>query len=1022
MLIIDNISDLHLIKYINPKEASGNILVTTTLQAFGNIVFPIELIEMSEEESVKFLLYRARIASDNKSISPEDIRVAQKIAVNFGGLPLAIDQVGAYIEELHVSLNDCISIYKEEPLELLGRRGDFALDHECVARTFLVTVEKIKHNAIAIDILQVLALLSENSIPLEIFYDGARYLGDHISPISSSKHKLAETLGLICRFSLIKRNSKTNTIEIHKLVQDVLKFSMGNELKLLWIERIIQSIASVFPFIDYKNWLSCQRLIPHATLLVFYIKSYNIESVAASDLLVKLGLYFYQQADYSQSENYLTKAMEIANKIVEPESVLIIESNLYLGMLYLKQNKFSEAITLFQQNLEVSQKTYGINHDLVLKNMHNLAVCYAEVHNFKEAEELLSKSMTIEKEIIEESSSIASTFHNLASIYYSVGEYKKAKEFFLKALSTSEKSFGKDSLEVAHVLNGLSALNISEADFDEAEKNCKQALNIRKTIYLYGHPDTATSLERLATIYIRCNRLDEAESLIIEALSLLKNFFGENHLDVAESLYCLADILRLKENYEEAKRNLLEALEIRVTLLPSNSTKLADSYLAVGQFFYNINSLDDAADYFTKAKEIYIQHFDLEHKRIITVDYNLAATKYKQGFVKEAIPLLITSFSKLASLQDFNVLATTSDFIHILIFFYENNEPIDLIPDWKSILCSIEKTLNPHHPDLETIYKHIGFCLFNKKQYIEATPYAEKALSINEQIYGKDSIKTFPNLFNLAKVYSEAGKVDEAEKMWQRLLLIQRNTYGSQHIETATTLFYIGLFYCHKKNYKVAETYLYRSLNIRKTLLGEKHFLVAEPLNALGLISYDISNYIKAKDFYTRSLEILEEPNNIDNTDSQPILLEVLTNLAQLYIAICLSTPKVIKLSNNIEVKNPDRKFNLEYISKAENFAKRAYNLMINLKNPEPLRLADVRENLASSYYIQKKNYSEASKLLEECLAIREKYLGLNNRPVALACANLALVYEKLGKLEEAKSMKAKSKSICDNLKIKPFN
>lgn len=1027
MLIVDNITNLSLIKNIVPREIHGDLLLTTTIRSFGNTVLPIELKEFTVEEGTEFLLHRARIISQNsstESISDKDAQSAKTIVTALGGLPLAIDQAGAYIEELHVSLKDYESIYQEETLELLNRRGKFALDHQSVVRTFLLAVDKIKENTIAKDILEVMALLSENSIPLEIFSDSASHLGNNIGLISNSKHQLNEALALIFNFSLIKRNPTTDTVEIHKLVQQTLKASMETELQLTWIKRIIDAISDIFPYVTYKNWPKCKRLFPHATLIASYIKSLKIESSASAYLLLQLGYYCYEQAYYSQAKNYFLEAIEIANKVANSEDILIEQGNSFLGLVSVKQGNFSEAITFFQKSLEIKKQRYDIKDNLA-PHMHNLAVCYLELNRSQEAEEILSQCVSSPEETMEEPYRLATATHNLASVYHKLRKYQKSQELFLKALSISTRAFGNDSIEVAHVIYGLSSLNYSTNDFIEAEKTCLRALNIRRKIYTDGHPDVASCLQLLANIYIKTEKFFEAKPLIFEALTWSKEFFGETHLHTAELLTLLAQVLYFEEKYEEAEETWLKILKIQEDLLSTSNSIIANTCVNIGRFYYYIKSFEHAETYSLKAKDIYLQHFGSENKEIAVVNYNLAAIKYNQGLVKEARPLLFSSFSNLAHLLGFDNPKTASCFIELLRFCHENNESLDQIENWQSMLSAIEKSPNSKHLDLGRIYTSIGGCYCNQKQYLKAKPYFEKALSVDETIYGKDNIKTCSSLGDVAKTYSQTGNITEAKQIWYRLLSIKEKFYGSQNLETATTLYEIGIFQTENKNYKEAETYFYRSLNIRKTLLGEKDSLVAKSLNALGVVFFENKDYDKAKQFYNRSLEILEKPNNKkEKTVDELLLSEVLINLSQVHINIYIRdrNNKHNNSSNLIESTMISKSLLRNNLIKAENFAKKALDLFNNLKNSEELRLADIQENLAGSYYLQGKNYNQAKDLFKECLTIRKKILGLNNRLVAVTYANLALVHEKLHEPKKAKSMKDISKKICDKLKIKPFS
>jgi len=65
-----------------------------------------------------------------------DQAVAMDIVRAMDGLPLALDQAGAYIEETGESLSNYLTIYQQQRAELLKRRGGIVPDHPSVATTW----------------------------------------------------------------------------------------------------------------------------------------------------------------------------------------------------------------------------------------------------------------------------------------------------------------------------------------------------------------------------------------------------------------------------------------------------------------------------------------------------------------------------------------------------------------------------------------------------------------------------------------------------------------------------------------------------------------------------------------------------------------------------------------------------------------------------------------------------------------------------------------------------------------------
>lgn len=102
LVIMDNVEDIDLVKQFLPPTHHGSFLFTTRMQALGALASPLEMQPMTVEEGIRFLLRRVRRLDPTvplEQVASEDEAYAREIVVTMGGLPLALDQAGAYIEE-----------------------------------------------------------------------------------------------------------------------------------------------------------------------------------------------------------------------------------------------------------------------------------------------------------------------------------------------------------------------------------------------------------------------------------------------------------------------------------------------------------------------------------------------------------------------------------------------------------------------------------------------------------------------------------------------------------------------------------------------------------------------------------------------------------------------------------------------------------------------------------------------------------------------------------------------------------
>lgn len=97
-----------------PTGGEGHILLTTRASATGNIAPSVALEKMNSEEGSLLLLRRAKRLSPHAQLAEAETSTraqAQVIVQVLDGLPLVLDQAGAYIEETSCGLAGYLELY-----------------------------------------------------------------------------------------------------------------------------------------------------------------------------------------------------------------------------------------------------------------------------------------------------------------------------------------------------------------------------------------------------------------------------------------------------------------------------------------------------------------------------------------------------------------------------------------------------------------------------------------------------------------------------------------------------------------------------------------------------------------------------------------------------------------------------------------------------------------------------------------------------------------------------------------------
>lgn len=255
LLIFDNADDLAVVRAFLPPAHKGHILLTSRVQAAGGLARRIEIETMGPEEGALLLLRRASLIDTHVSfeqVSPAHRETALEIVRELGGLPLALDQAGAYIEESSCHLTDYLRLYRQQRSALLARRGGLTADHpEPVMTTWSLSFRQVEQaDALAADLLRLCAFLDPDAIPEEILAEAIHEMDTTSDAVSPGELRLNDALAALLRFSLIRRNAETRTLAIHRLVQAVIQDTMDKDAQREWAGRGAKIVKRVFPQIS----------------------------------------------------------------------------------------------------------------------------------------------------------------------------------------------------------------------------------------------------------------------------------------------------------------------------------------------------------------------------------------------------------------------------------------------------------------------------------------------------------------------------------------------------------------------------------------------------------------------------------------------------------------------------------------------------------------------------------------------------------------------------------------------------
>ena len=583
LLIVDNLEELDLLQDFIPTQHSGHILITTRIHHTGHFICRVDLPLMQIDDSALLLLRRAKRLTPHAVLddaSEADSTLAKEIAQAMSGLPLALDQAGAYIEETRRSLSDYIGLYQNYSSSLLKRRGTPSRDHPTsVTTTFSLSYEKLKtQNPPSIELLELCAFLHPDTIFEEILINGASALDPSLHAMVTDPIEFDHAIEDLLKFALIRRESDSNVLIVHRLVQAVVKENMSKEKQKERTEQVIRILDIVFPPADRPNWPLCQKYLPQAQTCTELIQERNIVLPEAAHLLHKIAHYLLQRGRYTEIEPFCLLVFSLREQLQKTDDLDAALSLDILAETYHQLGKYTEAEQLRLRTLTLREQALGAEHPDVATNLYHLGRVYLRQHREIEAEQL-----------------------------------------YQHVLATREKILGPEHIKVATSLGDLGVLFHSQNRYAEAESAHKRALAIKEKVLDAQHPSLGVNLLNLGILRLEQEKYDESEPLLLHALAIYEKALGPEHPHVALTLYHLGNLTLCQERYSEAEEFYKRTLAIQEEALGSEHFRVAYTLEDLGNLYYKQEQYIKAKPLLQRALTIYEKTFGSEHQKILSI-------------------------------------------------------------------------------------------------------------------------------------------------------------------------------------------------------------------------------------------------------------------------------------------------------------------------------------------------------------------------------------------------------------------
>jgi tetratricopeptide (TPR) repeat protein len=565
LLIFDNARDrTDVINYL-PQGGAGHVIITSRDPNWRGVAAPVSLAVMSLSEGVDFLSKR----TDQKDAG------AASLVKALGGLPLALEQAGAYMEATGKSIADYLKLFQTHQQELL-RRGQPSTDYPAtVATTWDLSFRQVRDKCPAgEDLLNLCAFLAPDDIPRKLFAEGAAHLPNSLAAAVDDPFILEEAVESLRRYSLV--DVRSDALSVHRLVQAVTRDQLTVKDREDLIVSALTLVHSAFPVEsgDVRTWPECKVLLPHALSIMAYCEALGMAVGEAGSLLNRAGLYFCGRAEYTEARAAFERALAIDVQVYGCDDPTVAESLNNLGNLFETLGDIEVARRKYERALEINESRFGYNHPTVAGNYNNLGNVFKKLADQTGLVPLLDSSLVAKLNELAGTPSPTSTGRVALKSYIDAPPVEQlslfkvfqllitARENHERALSINKTVYGPDHPTVAGNLNNLGNVLTALCAPEQARKCFERALRINEASYGGDHPTVASVVNSLGSVLMRLGDIDGARENYERALSIDEIVYGSNHPIVALRLNNIGFVLQESGDLQGAREKYERALAI----------------------------------------------------------------------------------------------------------------------------------------------------------------------------------------------------------------------------------------------------------------------------------------------------------------------------------------------------------------------------------------------------------------------------------------------------------------------------
>jgi hypothetical protein len=545
LLVFDNADSPESLRPFIPT-GSGHVVVTSRNAQWADTARIVEIDLFTREESIELLRRRGG------EITEED---ADRLADALGDLPLAVEQAAAWRAQTGMPADEYLALHEQYSAELTDGEHETMSNQWSLAAAWNVPLHWLHTTyPAALQLLQVSAFFGPEPISWSLF-TGKRGVPvpDDLAAALSDPAELRRVIREIGRYGLAKIDFRHKTLQLHRLVQAVIK----NQLTGAEQDRMRHAVHILLLHGDPDDpassltWQRYSELLPHA-MVSDAIKCQMDAGVRR--LLINLVTYLVNSGNYQVAFDLAQQTLAEWRTGFGRSDARTLEMARLCGQALWRLGRHEEAYRLSLATYQLVREVFGEDNELFLSVANTVRMSLRSQGRVVE-------ELAMQRDIFEKSQRVLGIdnpatlgyANNLAGTLRLNGRFFEARALDEDTLRRKRIVFGEAHPSTFLTLNAL-AMDLRECGLHIKACRMQEENLLRQRVVIGAdHPRTIGAMRNLSVARRRAGLYAQAAELSAECVRMYQRRHGAGHQDTITAQMCLSADLRQLGRLHESR-------------------------------------------------------------------------------------------------------------------------------------------------------------------------------------------------------------------------------------------------------------------------------------------------------------------------------------------------------------------------------------------------------------------------------------------------------------------------------------